>query len=111
LFGFVLMDCKLVADTAARKVFLGRPWRPFAKTVFIHCELGSHIAPAGWDPWKGDRMFPDKEKTAYYAEYENTGPGASTKDRVAWSRQLTKKEAKQYTIENILGGADHWRPL
>lgn len=111
LFGFVLMDCKLVADTAARRVFLGRPWRPFAKTVFIHCELGGHIAPAGWDPWKGDRMFPDKEKTAYYAEYENTGPGASINDRVAWSKQLKKKEAKQYTIENILGGADHWRPL
>lgn len=109
-FGFVFFNCKLVADTAAKKVFLGRPWRPYARTVFIHCELGSHITPQGWDPWKGDAMFPDKDKTAYYAEYGNTGPGAAVKDRVAWSKQLTKKEAEQYTIKNILGGADNWVP-
>jgi len=110
-FGFVFLDCKLVADSAAQKVFLGRPWRPFARTVFIHCSLGGHIVPAGWDPWTGDSMFPDKEKTTYYAEYENTGPGAPVKDRVKWSRQLTRKEAAKYTVCNILGGMDHWQPL
>jgi len=110
-FGYVFFNCKLVADTAAKKVFLGRPWRPYAKTVFIHCELGSHIVPEGWNPWKGDAMFPDKEKTAFYAEYENAGPGASISGRVSWSKQLTKQEATKYTIQNILGGNDHWDPL
>src|ERR1044072_1384476 len=52
-FGFVFFNCKLIADTSATKVYLGRPWRPFAKTVFINCELGSHIVPEGWNPWKG----------------------------------------------------------
>jgi pectinesterase len=100
----------LQADTSATKVYLGRPWRPYAKTVFIRCELGSHILPEGWNPWKGDALFPDKEKTAFYAEYEDTGAGASTKDRVKWVKQLSAKEAQNYTIKNILSGMDHWEP-
>jgi pectinesterase len=110
-YGFVLMDCKLAADSGVTKAFLGRPWRPYARTVYIHCELGSHIVPEGWNPWKGDALFPDKEKTAYYAEYENTGPGASANGRVPWAKQLNADEAKRYTLLNILGGADKWDPL
>jgi pectinesterase len=109
-YGFVLLNCKLIADTAAKKVFLGRPWRPYAKTVFINTQMGAHIVPQGWNPWKGDAMFPEKEKTAYYAEYKNTGEGAATDKRVAWSIQLTAKEASRYTIKNILGGVDNWVP-
>lgn len=109
-FGYVFFDCKLIADTAAKKVFLGRPWRPYAKTVFIHTDMGAQIVPEGWNPWKGDAMFPDKEKTAYYAEYNNYGAGSATKDRVAWSKQLTAKEAKKYTVAAVLGGNDDWNP-
>lgn len=105
-YGFVLIGCRLIADTAAKKVFLGRPWRPHAKTVFINCELGSHIVPQGWDPWKGDAMFPDKEKTAFYAEYNSKGEGAGTSSRVKWSKQLTKKEVADYTLQNMLSGWD-----
>ncbi len=110
-FGFVLFDCKLIADTDVQKVYLGRPWRPYAKTVYINCELGKQILPEGWNPWKGDAMFPDKEKTAFYGEFGNKGLGASTKDRVPWSHQLSEKEAKLYTLKNILGGKDDWDPL
>jgi pectinesterase len=107
-YGYVFFNCKLIADAAATKVYLGRPWRPHAKTVFIKCELGSHITAAGWDPWKGDAMFPDKEKTAYYAEYANTGVGALIKDRVKWAKQLTKKQAGRYKLNEIFCG---WDPL
>ncbi|GLU55394.1 pectinesterase [Dyadobacter frigoris] len=110
-FGFVFFNCKLTSDASAQKVYLGRPWRPFAKTVFIKSDLGPHILPAGWDPWTGDVMFPEKTKTAYYAEFGNTGNGATIKERVKWSRQLTAKEADGYTVEKILGGYDHWNPL
>jgi pectinesterase len=103
-FGFVFLDCKLIADSAVDKVFLGRPWRPYAQTVFIHSQLGNHIVPEGWNPWKGDAMFPDKERTAFYAEYGNTGPGAGTKARVPWAKQLNSKTVKQYTIKNIFSG-------
>lgn len=100
VFGFVFLDCRLIADTAAKKVFLGRPWRPYARTVYIRTELGSHITPAGWDNWRN----PDNEKTAYYAEYESRGEGANPGQRASWARQLTAKEARTYTVENILGG-------
>ncbi|WP_419699470.1 pectinesterase family protein [Mucilaginibacter sp. NFX135] len=109
-YGYVLMNCKLIADESVNKAYLGRPWRSYAKTVFLNTEMGAHIVPQGWDPWKGDSMFPDKEKTAYYAEYKNAGPGANPKARVQWSHQLTDREAKQYTIKNILGGSDNWDP-
>jgi pectinesterase len=109
-YGYVLMNCKLIADESVNKEYLGRPWRSYAKTIFLNTEMGAHIIPQGWDPWKGDSMFPDKEKTAYYAEYKNTGPGANLKARVQWSHQLTDQEAKQYTIKNILGGSDNWDP-
>lgn len=107
-FGYVFFDCKLIADTGAKKVFLGRPWRAYAKTVFIRTEMGNHIIPEGWNPWKGDAMFPDKEKTAYYAEYQSKGPGANTRSRVSWSHRLTAAEAKEYTLENIFGRKQVW---
>ncbi|WP_179413453.1 pectinesterase family protein [Mucilaginibacter sp. E4BP6] len=103
-FGYVFFDCKLIADSSARKVYLGRPWRPYARSVYIHTEMGAQITPVGWDNWKN----PDNEKTAFFAEYESTGPGANTKDRAAWSHQLTSKELKTYTIANILSGKDGW---
>ncbi|MBK0383093.1 pectin esterase [Pedobacter sp. SD-b] len=106
-FGFVFFDCKLIADSGVDKAFLGRPWRPYAKTVFIHCNLGTQILPEGWDPWKGDAMFPDKEKTVFYAEYQNTGAGSKTQNRVNWSHQLTSAEAKEYNLKNIFC---NWKP-
>ncbi|MCX2494270.1 pectinesterase family protein [Pedobacter sp. PF22-3] len=110
-FGFVFQNCKLIADPAVTKAYLGRPWRPYAKTVFMTCNLGKHILPEGWNPWKGDVMFPDKELTVFYAEYKNNGDGASPKTRLPWAKQLTAKEAKSYTLENILGGIDQWNPI
>lgn len=96
-FGYVFMHCKVIADTTAKKCFLGRPWRPYAKTVFIHTEMGSHIVPAGWNNWGK----PENEKTAVYAEYRSTGAGANPDKRAVWSKQLTRKEAKKYTLKNI----------
>jgi pectinesterase len=106
-YGFVFLNCKLIAKEGITKVFLGRPWRPYAKTVFINTEMGKHILPEGWNPWKGDKMFPDKEKTAYYAEYGSQGEGGNVSKRVSWSYQLTKKELKNYTIGKIF---DKWNP-
>lgn len=110
-FGFIFIHCKLIADSGVTKAYLGRPWRPYAKTVFLYCNLGKHILPVGWNPWKGDLMFPDKEKTVFYAEYKSSGAGASPKNRLTWTKQLTDKEAKNYTIKNILGGTDNWNPV
>jgi len=99
-YGFVFIDCKFTSDAMVDKVYLGRPWRKYAKTVFIRCELGGHIRPEGWHNWDSA----ENEKTVFYAEYKNSGPGANTKGRVSWGRQLTDTEANEYTLEHIFEG-------
>ena len=106
-FGYVFLDCEITAGPAVDKGFyLGRPWRPFAATAFLRCELPQQIRPAGWDNW-GKR---ENEQTARYAEYKSTGPGAKPQARCKWAKQLTDEEAKAYTVEKILGGQDGWKP-
>lgn len=97
LYGFVFMDCKIVADTAVTKLYLGRPWRANAKTVFINCELPKIIAPEGWDNWGNA----DNEKTVFYAEYKNTGEGAAVAGRAIWTKQLNPLQAGQYSLSQI----------
>ena len=105
-FGFVFLNCKLTASESAQKVYLGRPWRENAKTVFINTEMGKHILPEGWHVWNNN----DNHKTTFYAEYGSTGPGFVKDKRVPWSKQLTKKEAKKYTLKNIFVGTKPWLP-
>lgn len=96
-FGYVFLDCKLTADSTVNKVFLGRPWRGHAKTVFLRCTMGKHITPAGWNNWGN----PANEQTTLYGEYKNSGPGANLSNRVKWSHQLNDKEAASYTLATI----------
>ena len=101
-WGYVFHKCRLTAAPGIDKCYLGRPWGAYAKTVFIECELGSHILPDGWHDWEKPGK-PDTKKNSYYAEYKNYGPGAaSKKERVKWSRQLTDRQAAEYTFENVM---------
>ena len=97
-FGFVFKNCKLTAEPDATAVYLGRPWRFYAKTVYINCDMGKHIKPEGWENWSK----PEAEKNSFYAEYNCKGEGFQPTKRVSWAKQLQKKEADKYTIENIL---------
>jgi predicted nucleotidyltransferase len=49
------------------------------------------------------RFNSKNEETTEYSEYKNHGPGAATKGRVAWSHQLSKKEAGKVTIAEVFG--------
>lgn len=106
--GLVFSYCKITgaAGTEAQTV-LGRPWRDFAKTVFLNTEMSAVVQPAGWDNWRRPRA----EKTVDYAEFNSTGPGGAAAARVPWAKQLTETEAAKYSMENVLGGADNWNPL
>ena len=103
-FGLVFLKCKLTG--MGGNAYLGRPWQKGAATAFIGCEFGNHLHPEGWSDAPGT----DNHKTARYVEYKNTGPGADTRKRPDWTRQLSDAEAKAYTIENILSGEDRWNP-
>lgn len=96
-FGYVFAHCRFrgegVPDGA---IYLGRPWREFAKTVLLHCELGAHIRPEGWHDWNK----PGFHTTGYYAEFASSGAG-SGKQRAAFAHQLTAREAEMYTFERF----------
>lgn len=106
-YGYVFKHCKLTAEPGVDKVYLGRPWRPYAYTLFIECELGKHIVSAGWHNWGKQ----SNEETARYMEYKNTGEGANASERVAWSKQLTKKEAEAVTVDAIFRTQSDWNPI
>jgi pectinesterase len=99
-YGYVFKDCRLRAEEGVNKVYLGRPWRDYARTVFINCDMDDHIRPAGWHNWSR----PQAEATVFYAEYNCSGPGYQPRERVAWAHQLSAEEAAKYTIENIFAG-------
>lgn len=103
-FGFVFINCNIGGNATAQSVYLGRPWRPFAKTVFINCNLNDTIKQVGWHNWNK----PDAEKNSFYAEYKSYGKGAHPENRVSWSHQLSKKEIKIYSAKSILKGKDKW---
>ncbi|WP_139924137.1 pectinesterase family protein [Hymenobacter sp. DG01] len=101
-YGYVFNQCRLTGDAPAGSFYLGRPWRPYAKTVFLRCELGKLIKSEGWDHWDKE----SNQQTARYAEYQSRGPGAAPKQRVAWARQLSDAEASQYALPTVLRGWD-----
>jgi len=90
--GFVFLRCHLTGENVEKGVYLGRPWRPYGRVVYIDCEMDAHIRPEGWDNWSD----PKREKTAWFGEYGSKGPGARTRERVGWSRQLTADEARAF---------------
>ena len=97
-YGYVFDRCRLTGDCPPNSVYLGRPWRNFARTVFIECELGEHIRREGWHDW-------DKQEArgmVLYGEYLSHGPGANPSGRAEFSKQLTEKEAEKFKKERIL---------
>jgi len=105
-FGFVFSNCKITGESPGVKTYLGRPWRPFASVTYLNTEMSGVVRPEGWNNWKDS----SREKTARYAEFNSTGPGADPKARVPWARQLSEAEAKAITLEKVLGGTDGWNP-
>ena len=106
--GYVFDHCALTAEPEVTNIFLGRPWRDYAKVIFMNTKMGEHIVPAGWSEWhKGET---ERLKTAYYAEYNNSGPGAHAGEREELAHMLTAAEAKQFETKAWLGGADGWDP-
>ena len=104
-YGYIFNRCRITVADGVEKEYLGRPWRDYGYTLFMNCELPAQIRPEGWHHWQKER-----EQTARYLEYQNTGAGANRSQRVAWSRELTKKEAAQITPENVFRQETTWIP-
>ncbi|WAT15233.1 pectinesterase family protein [Xanthomonas fragariae] len=102
--GFVFRNARVTAASGVSRVFLGRPWRPYASVSFINSQLGAHIVPEGWNNW-GNAA---NEATARFSEYQSTGAGANASRRVQWSRQLSAAQAAALDRDSILGS---WKPF
>jgi pectin methylesterase-like acyl-CoA thioesterase len=107
--GFVFNHCKLLADPGVTgKVYLGRPWRPYATVIFLNTEMGEHIDPSGWREWHPGETR--SIETVFYAEYNSTGPGAPHGQREPHTHLLTAEEAGKFDPATFLKGSDGWNP-
>ena len=106
-YGYVFSNCTITGESPDVKTYLGRPWRDYANVIFLNTEMSQVVRPEGWHNW--DKPY--REKTARYAEYNSTGPGADQKARVPWAHQLTEAQAKAITVESVLSGKDGWNPI
>ena len=103
-YGYIFSNCTVTAADSVTSLYLGRPWRDYGYTLFMNCELPGVICPEGWHHWEQHR-----EQTARYFEYNNRGEGANPANRVGWSRQLTKKEAQQITLDRVFQISSSWQ--
>ena len=99
-YGFVFFNCRLTFAEDVSRVYLGRPWRKYAHTVFIKCDLGDKIIPEGWKEWSNKEQL----NTTYYAEYQCSGSAADRSERIEWSHELTDEEAAFYNLDEIFSG-------
>jgi pectinesterase len=106
-YGFVFKNCIIEAAPGVKKVFLGRPWRKYARVVFIDCKMGDFINPKGWSNWNGTENY----KTVFYAERNSSGDRADKNQRVSWSHQITEAQAEKYNVKNIFSGLKNWDPV
>ena len=104
-YGLVFHACKLTGECEEGQAYLGRPWRKFSRTVFIDCEMDEHVAPLGFNDWDELKLVTER-----YAEYGTTGARADQSTRHPKQKRMTKEEALGYTIPEVIGGWDNWRP-
>ncbi|XP_054804508.1 putative pectinesterase/pectinesterase inhibitor 45 [Prosopis cineraria] len=104
----VLQGCQIKADDSLApmkdnfKSYLGRPWKEYSRTVVMESEIDDIIDPEGWMEWEGDFAL----STLFYAEFNNTGAGANTDNRVKWPgyKKISRDEASNFTVDSFLAG-------
>lgn len=101
--GFSFVGCRL---TGSGMLYLGRAWGKYARVVYSYCDLSGIVVPQGWNDW-GDQS---RTKTVLFGEYSCKGPGASSRQRVPWSRALTYDEARPFLGRNFING-EQWLSL
>jgi len=106
--GYVFDHCRLTGDARRGVISFGRPWRPYASVVFLNAQIEAPVIAAGWTEWL--RFGQPSLPTAYYAEFESTGPGADAQSREVYSHQLTAEEAERWKAKRFLAGQDGWDP-
>ncbi|MBR1585493.1 MAG: hypothetical protein IJ662_08145 [Clostridia bacterium] len=103
--GLVFHRCRLTGACPPGRAYLGRPWRKFARTVFLHCDMDACVAPEGFRDWDADKRI-----TSRCGEFGTTGVRADQSTRHPAQKRLTEEDAMALTVPQVLGGFDGWRP-
>lgn len=63
-FGYIFEKCSFISSECGEGTcYLARPWRDYAKTIFIDCTIGKHICQEGFHDWNK----PAARENAFYA--------------------------------------------
>ncbi|XP_020576909.1 probable pectinesterase/pectinesterase inhibitor 51 [Phalaenopsis equestris] len=113
--GFVFHNCRLNAseeywnlyrsNPSLHRVYLGRPWKEYSRTVFIGCYMEEFLRPEGWLEWSEDFAL----ETLFYGEFGSRGPGGNVTARVWWSNQIPAEHVGVYSVDNFIQG-NQWIP-
>ena len=71
--------------------------------MIMQSSISDVIDPAGWHEWNGNFAL----RTLFYAEFQNTGPGAGTSQRVKWEgyKVITSPtEAQAFSPQRFIAG-------
>ncbi|RWR94218.1 putative pectinesterase/pectinesterase inhibitor 41 [Cinnamomum micranthum f. kanehirae] len=113
--GYSFQHCKISAspDLASRggstKTYLGRPWGPYSRTVYMQSIMDALVDPLGWLAWDEKTNY---TSTLYYGEYNNTGLGSKLDQRVKWPgnhAHMSEDDAINFVVSNFISG-DSWLP-
>ncbi|XAR52659.1 Pectinesterase [Bertholletia excelsa] len=103
--GFSIQDSYVYASQPA---YLGRPWKQYSRTIFMHTFMNELVQPRGWLEWFGNYYL----DTLWYGEYMNYGPGAALGQRVKWPGFHIVRDAsvaKLFTVGRFIDGVS-WLP-
>ncbi|MBR1606403.1 MAG: hypothetical protein IJ664_01725 [Clostridia bacterium] len=103
-YGMVFRRCHLTGECEPGKAYLGRPWRKYARTLFLTCEMDACVASCGFIDWDENRVI-----TARCGEWRSVGAGACDARHPA-QRLLSDEEARCVTVREVIGGYDGWQP-
>jgi pectinesterase len=98
----------LIHAGSAVETYLGRPWKPYSRVVFMKCNMSEVVHPKGWIEWNHSSAVNDLS----YGEYNNSGKGANVSGRVKWPDYhviVDESEANKFTIHSFIQG-DEWLP-
>ncbi|KAI9122996.1 hypothetical protein K1719_005885 [Acacia pycnantha] len=111
--GISFQNCSVTAtqdlykSSGSFKSYLGRPWRPYSRTVYLESYIDDFVDPEGWTEWSDSNG--DDLETLYYGEYQNFGPGSGTGGRVNWAgyHVMGHGDAYKFTVSQFIMG-DAW---
>lgn len=104
-YGYVFEGCHLIAskDMPAESVYLGRPWRDYAQTVFLNCIFDKHINHLGFHDWNKPNARANVQYLTYKCAYNEIGEPHFIPE-ADFAHEIDDVEAQKYTLDKVMKG-------